>query len=628
MNNIPRPVFFVGLVFMLGFSASVALAASEIPTISSVAPQLNNNYAALLSREPVNPNLSSSTDQKTNEFDGFGVRHPVIREKESNGPSQFSRYVLGVAGENLAVFGTEMFSNGQNFMRQSTGQVNDDYKIGPGDQLQIHGWGMVDIDMAVKVDRSGEIYLPKVGSVKVAGVKYGDLQAYLKSAIKRIFNNFELAVSLAQTRSVQIYVVGHVKNPGTYTMSAMDTLLNVLLVSGGPSNTGTLRNIQVKRAGKVVAKFDVYDMLLNGNRDKDITLNDGDVIYVPESGGMVAIRGDVKRPTIFELSGKDSINDVLTWAGGFSPAAYGKNIIVESNDGKKIATLAEGSAEDVASELKKDHAVPASIIRIFSPGAVPHAMRSEKEYISLSGEVANPGTYIIKKGESLKDFIERTGVVNETAYIYATSLTRDSVKNSQQASLNEAVDKFEREVESTAAQRLSGAVDKDIATNIQGEVERQRKVIAMMRSVKADGRIVLEMKDAAASVHDLPDIPLQDGDSVFIPRRPGTVNVIGAVLQQSSFIYKPKRGVFDYINQAGGVSAIGDKSEVYVARADGTIGNAGRFFTWNNLQINPGDSIVVPERIEKSSWMQSLKEWTTILYQFGLGAAGLKVLQN
>ena len=124
---------------------------------------------------------------------------------------------------------------------------------------------------------------------------------------------------------------------------------------------------------------------------------------------------------------------------------------------------------------------------------------------------------------------------------------------------------------------------------------------------------------------------MQDGDSIYIPRRPGTVDVLGSVFQQNTFIYRPHRTVSDYVQQAGGVTITADKSEMYIIRADGTA-NSGQSTGWfsgiGGTELNPGDTVVVPEKIDRSTFMQSLKEWTAIFYQFGLGAAGLKVLKN
>lgn len=143
---------------------------------------------------------------------------------------------------------------------------------------------MVDIDLTLTVDRNGAIYLPRVGNISVAGVHYRDLQGVLKKSVSRVFNNFDLTVSLLQSRSVQIYVVGHARQPGSYTLNAMSTLLNALLESGGPSDSGSLRKVKLMRGGKEVATVDLYAILVDGDKSEDQTLRDGDVIQIPTAG--------------------------------------------------------------------------------------------------------------------------------------------------------------------------------------------------------------------------------------------------------------------------------------------------------------------------------------------------------
>ena len=222
-------------------------------------------------------------------------------------PGAFEEYVDGVTGKKLSIFGKDLFSDVPSTFAPLDGvQVNQEYVIGTGDELQVRGWGMVDIDVSATVDRSGAIFIPRVGSIKVSGVQYKDLQGYLKKAIGKIYTNFDLTASIAQTRAVQVYVVGHAVRPGTYTLNSMSTLLNALFTSGGPDATGSMRNIQLKRGKDTVSTFDLYDMLVKGDKSRDVTLRDGDVIYIPEVGPLVALTGSVKQPAIFELKGNAS----------------------------------------------------------------------------------------------------------------------------------------------------------------------------------------------------------------------------------------------------------------------------------------------------------------------------------
>lgn len=581
-----------------------------------------------------NPAVSRTTDAATGRQGERERDRDREREREPVEPGPFQDYAAGVTGKTLDIFGKDLFTDvPSTFAPFDSGQVNQDYVIGTGDELQVRGWGMVDIDVSATVDRSGAIFIPRVGSVKVSGVQYKDLQGYLKKAVGKIYSNFELTASIAQTRAVQIYVVGHAMHPGTYTLSAMSTMLNALFTSGGPDATGSMRNIQLKRGAQTVSTFDMYEMLSKGDKSNDMTLRDGDVIYIPEVGPLVALTGNVKRPAIYELNGPTNLNDVLTWAGGFDSAAEAKQVIVEKNVDNKYKTVVELVADRgvTSAQLAGIPVKPTDVLRVFAPGAVPVQAQIQNEYVRISGEAKQSGIFLLKKGETLRELIARVGGANENGYLYATQLNRESVRRSQQEKLNEVADRFERDMESNATQRIGASADASEAAKLAAEVEQQRRIVQKLRSVKALGRIVLDLPGMETQVKNLPDLPLQDGDSIIIPRRPGTVDVLGAVFQQSAFVYRPQRSVSDYVQQAGGVTNTADKSEMYVIRADGTAQSSqstGWFSGIGSSALNPGDTVVVPEKIDRSTFMQSLKEWTSIFYQFGLGAAGLKVLKD
>ena len=532
------------------------------------------------------------------------------------------------------MFGADLFGDVPSTFAPFDGaQANQDYLIGAGDELQIRGWGMVDIDISATVDRSGSIYIPRVGSVKVNGVRYGDLQGYLKKAVGKFFTNFELSASIAQTHSLQVYVVGHAVRPGTYTLGAMSSLLNALFTSGGPDASGSMRNIQLKRAGQTVATFDVYDMLLKGDKSRDLTLRDGDVIYIPEVGPLVALTGNVKRPAIFELKGPATLQDVTSWAGGFDSAASSKQVIVEKSINNRFQSILDVTVDKDggSSALAAVPVASTDILRVFSPGAIAVPSQLQVEYVRVAGEVKQTGVIKLNKGETLRELMSRIGGATENGYIYATELRRDSIRAAQQARLDEIADRFERELDSAAAARAASTTDKENANKVVMEAEQQRRIVQKLRTVKATGRIVLELPDGDAQVKNLPDVPLRDGDSVYIPRRPSTVDVLGSVFQQNTFVYRPKRTISNYVDLAGGVTDGADKSEMYVVRADGTAQsgrNTGWFSGLGGAALNPGDTVVVPEKIVRGSFMQDLKEWTAIFYQFGLGAAGLKVLKD
>ncbi len=600
-------------------SSASALSTAVYSSPSSAMGQISITDA------PSNDNQSAVRETKTTQ----GERDSRI-SGEKLSKSNFQTFVATSTGDNLDVFGQELFRNvPSTYAPLGAVQVNPDYVIGMGDLLQVRGWGMIDINVNVMVNRSGEIYLPRVGSIQVAGVKYRDLQGYLKKAVGRIFTHFDLSASIAQTRSVQIYVVGHAQRPGTYTLSAMSTLLNALFASGGPSVTGSMRNIKLKRSGEADISFDLYDILLRGDKSSDVALRDGDVLYIPSVGALAAILGDVKKPAIFELKQKTSLADMVDWAGGFESVAGLQKVIVEKSVDSRYQTVAELPVELSAIEKNLAQLVvePTTIIRVTAPGSVPLEVKLERDFVRVDGEVKQSGMYELQKGETLKALISRIGGTTDKAYVFGTKLTRASVKREQQLKIDEAIDRYEKDIETNAKQRVSGQSDPTQAAAIAAELEAQRSLVKKLRQVKSEGRIILNLNDFKAVVSDLPDFPLKDGDIVYIPQYMATVDIIGAVYQQNTFIYRPERRVDDYILLAGGVTPTGDQSELYRICADGTV--RSKRHSWSGGAVNPGDAIVVPEKIQRgASLMQNIKDITTILYQFGLGAAGLKTLKN
>jgi protein involved in polysaccharide export with SLBB domain len=260
---------------------------------------------------------------------------------------EFQNFVhLGV-GRDLPLFGYNLFQDPvTTFAPVESVPVTADYVIGPGDEIYIRAWGQVDIDYRVTVDRDGRIYVPKVGSISVAGIKFANLDDRIRTAVRRVFKNFELTASLGQLRSIQIFVVGYAKRPGTYTVSSLSTLVNALFVSGGPSNRGSMRSIQLKRDGKVITEFDVYDLLLNGDTSKDARLLPGDVIFIPPVGARAAIAGSVHAPAIYETRSGATVGELVSMAGGLTPTAAGQKFTLERIVERRMRVVGELPLDD------------------------------------------------------------------------------------------------------------------------------------------------------------------------------------------------------------------------------------------------------------------------------------------
>ena len=312
-------------------------------------------------------------------------------------PTEFQRFVAESIGVKLPIFGNRLFQDvPSTFAPVNDMPVSPDYVLGPGDELRIRSWGQLNIQLLTTVDRSGQIYFPKVGSITVAGVNYGNLVPLLKGEIGKYYKNFDLTASMGRLRVVQIFVVGYARRPGSYTISSLSTLLNALFVSGGPSPQGSLRNIQLKRSGKVVTDFDLYEFLLKGDKSKDVQLQPGDVIFIPPVGPVVAMAGSVHSPAIYELKGRTTLGDALAQVGGLDTVADAQKAIVERIDEHRVRNIEEFplNQDGLARELKDG-----DIVQVIS--IVPKFDNA----VTIRGNVANPGRYPWREGMRLRDLI-------------------------------------------------------------------------------------------------------------------------------------------------------------------------------------------------------------------------------
>jgi protein involved in polysaccharide export with SLBB domain len=342
---------------------------------------------------------------------------------QEEAPGEFQLFVAASVGRVLPLYGHNLFVDAPStFSPVDNIPVTPDYMIGPGDELMIRGWGQVDFDLSVTVDRDGSIYLPKVGNVNVSGIRFQSLEGYLKKAIGRIFQNFDLNVTLGKLRSIQVFVVGQAKRPGAYTVSSLSTLVNTLFASGGPSPRGSLRRIQVKRNGSVATELDMYDFLLKGDKTRDIPLQSGDVIYIPPVGQLAAIAGSINNPAIYELKqDKSTLAELIELAGGLTTTAGGDKVRVERIDNRKMRKVEEFSLNEAGRRrpLKDGDVVQVEVIS----GQFDNA-------VTLRGNVANPGRYPWREGMRVKDMIPGMDALIVPEYwAMQTRLPRVNIQN-------------------------------------------------------------------------------------------------------------------------------------------------------------------------------------------------------
>jgi protein involved in polysaccharide export with SLBB domain len=311
--------------------------------------------------------------------------------------SEFEQYAEDAAGRLLPVYGRQLFVQAPTtFSPVEDVPVPADYVVGPGDELLIRAWGKIELDARVTVDRNGQITLPRVGTLTVAGLSSAEIEGFLHSAIGGLFKDFQLNVALGKLRTIQIFVLGEARQPGSYTVSSLSTLVDAVFTSGGPSAAGTMRHIELRRDGRTMSEFDLYDLLERGDKSHDMRLLPGDVIFIPHIGSQIAVSGDVNTPGIFELNGASTVGSALECAGGMTSLADGARVVLERIEAHRSRIVEEFSLDEAG---KARPVKDGDLVRVF-PLSPKFA-----NAITLRGNVARPGLYSWKEGMRVSDLI-------------------------------------------------------------------------------------------------------------------------------------------------------------------------------------------------------------------------------
>jgi protein involved in polysaccharide export with SLBB domain len=357
---------------------------------------------------------ASYTEQTLrNGLNTAGLRSIQILPPEP--PTEFQRFVAASTGRMLPIYGARLFAvRPASFGPLDQGPAPQDMVVGAGDELRIRIWGQINFSANLIVSREGEIYLPKAGAVHVAGLAFSAVASHLRSALQRIYRNFELSVDMGEIHSIQVYVTGQARQPGEYTVSALSTLVNAVFLCGGPSGAGSMRHVELRREGKVLADFDLYALLVKGDKTGDVQLQPGDVLFIPAAGPQVALLGSVRLSAIYELRGQESIEELLNTSGGKTSMASGGRISVE-----RIVDHARRRAF----ELNSDAAGLAALLADGDIVRIDPIISSYREAVTLRGSLANPGRFLWHEGMRLSDLMpDRDSLVTRDYWWQRTQL--------------------------------------------------------------------------------------------------------------------------------------------------------------------------------------------------------------
>ena len=347
-------------------------------------------------------------------------------QAEDKAPAQSNDMTVDGPEGGIKVFGRDIFRTANLTFEPSMNIATPvNYRLGPGDQLQIEVWGASETNITQKVTPDGYISIPNVGPVNVNGLTVQAATNRIKAKLSQIYSGMassnvnlstHVKVSLGQIRTIQVNIMGEVARPGTYALSSFSTVFHALYKAGGMSKMGSLRNIKVVRGGRTVATVDVYDYIINGRSHSDIRLQEGDVILASPYDALVLIKGKVKRPMYYEMKSSESIRTLIGFAGGFSNDAYRGAVTVDRNNTKERTVATVDDMNYGVFKVKDGDVV-----------SVGEILDRYDNRIEVKGAVYRPGYYELGKDiQTVKDLIEKADGLLEYAFTNRAVLHREN----------------------------------------------------------------------------------------------------------------------------------------------------------------------------------------------------------
>lgn len=493
------------------------------------------------------------------------------------------------------VFGHTLFNG--SFSNNKQHRYNPNYLINIGDLVNLKLWGAFDFEASIPVDSQGNIFVPKVGTIKIAGVRNDQLSQTIQEKIKHVYQqNVHIYADLGNYQPVSVFVTGAVNKPGLYEGLSSDSIIQFLDKARGiESKYGSFRKITVLRENKPIREFDLYNFLLNGELDL-FQFQMGDVISVGSVEYYVEINGDVKRPYRFEMKEPSVTLGEIMKVAVLNPTATNFTITRWNQDNEQSISI---------------HSIKENADMRINSGEVIEFLpdhNAKTIEIKISGEHLNLHNLVVQKGTTLKELFEQIKP-SELSNVEAFQLYRKSVAEQQKKLLESQLKDLEAKTLTT------GSMSNEEALIRKQEAQLVLNFIERARQVELKGQVVIN------KATDLEDIILEDQDEIYIPKKNHMVIVQGEVMLPGAQSYVADMSFDEYINSCGGYSFRADESNVLIIKQNGRVlsYDSSSWFG-ETYQVVPGDSILVLGKVE-SKYLQVVKDITQILYQIAVGAA-------
>lgn len=527
-------------------------------------------------------NSVNSTTANTQSYIANNQTNPTQMLQDGNQTTITAQDVQTVFGENL-------FSG--NFTMVSQHIYNPDYILAIGDIVNVKLWGAYEFEQQLTIDSQGNIFLPKVGVIKLLGVKNSNLVNVISKSVKRVFKeNVHVYADMGIYQNVSIFVTGNVNKPGLYQGLSSDSLIQFIDKAGGINpQYGSFRNITVVRNNKPYKNIDLYDFMVDGKIEM-FALKNGDVILVGSVGAYMSASGEVLRSYRFEAKDNSMSLKELARLAGIKPVVT--QAIVKSYNNSQIQITSYPLTKFDSVKLRAGDAVEFM---------TDHAATEVR--INIDGEHSGARAIVVPKGTTLGELMEKIGF-NAQSNVDAIQLFRKSVAKMQK----NLIDSHLRELESIALTTSSATTQE--AQIRAAEAKSILEFIERAKQVEPKGQVVISNKD------DINQIVLQEDDTIYIPTKDNIVIVQGEVSMPGAFTHVTDSDIEDYIEMAGDLSARADSSRVILVAANG---KAGKFRASSGEDVYPGDSILVLPKVEGKT-LQATSILTQILYQLAIAA--------
>ena len=565
------------------------LNSQSIAELNNLPPEIRKSVLERIERQ--NSNIDSTISPEIGDSD------KIINRFEDE-EIEFDEY----GSEIVERFGYDLFEDISDQTPLEVKAAPANYILGPGDELRFNFSGSIKKTIDSTIDREGEVFISELGSINFSGLSFSEAKEELSKISEATLIGTTISMSLVNLRSIEIFVTGNAKNPGSYVMNPLSTISNVLFNSGGPTDAGSLRNIELKRNNKLVGIYDFYELFIKGNTNQNLKIQSGDALLINPVSKSIKIFGEVNRPAIYELKEDENFINLLNFASGLNLYADENRIVVT-----RISSIGDTLREELTiSEAKNLILSDGDSVFIHRKNFIALDSNNDQlNIVSIKGEVKNPGSYPLQPGERLSDLILKAGGFSEQAYIEAGIFLRQKVAEKEKEALSATADQLEDGiVSSITTGSLQDMGDASLALDLLG------KIIKRLKEAEPIGRIVATFDlDQLENNEDL-NLILLDKDQVIIPKKSSTVSVTGQVLAPATFVHSENLSVYDYVGLAGGFTDAAAEDQLLVILPNGQALRPSSFFKFKQDKILPGSTIIVNR---DTTSLSRLSFWRSVL---------------